>query len=232
MNLAQIIILGTTVTVLAGCGGGGDSGIAGSGATTFALQAGYQARIKAGAVDNYTLSGTCAGTATISTGAPTTATFEGVAGFAVAQTVTLNSTNCTPATNAVSATVYLNASYAPLGTSIPGMRYEKFLTAPPSLPVSVKVGDTAVLATLTVYADSTKATVTGQRVLSYVIETDGSSTSTALVNVIAKDYNAASQPLSTTQSRSRIAVDGTLTPTTIDIQNSTTNTNHLVLTKA
>lgn len=232
MNLSRVITLVAIVTLLAGCGGGGDSGVGGSAATVFALQAAYQARIKAGAVDHYTLSGTCAGTATISVSAATAATFEGVAGFAAPQTVTLNFTNCTPATNAVSATAYLDNNYSPLGTSIPGVRYEKFLTTPPSLPVLVKVGDTAVLATLTVYADSTKATVTGQRVLSYVIETDIGSTSTALVNVISKDYNAANQLLSTTQSRARIGVDGTLTSTTVDIQYSTTSTTHLVFTKA
>ena len=198
----------------------------------FALQAGYQARLKAGAVDRYAVTGTCAGTATLSVNAATAATFEGVTGFAAPQTLTTNYTNCTLATNAVSATSYFDTNYSPLGSSIPNGTYAKFLTAPPVLPASVKVGDTAILATLTLYADNTKASVTGQRVISYVVETDTPNVATAIVNVISREFNAANQLTSTMQVRYRIAADGTLTSTTIDIQYSTTSTTHFLLTKS
>lgn len=211
-------------------GGGGDSGGTTIAVTSFPLQAGYQARIKAGSNDNFTISGTCAGTAIIASGAATATVFEGTAGYAAAQTVTLNFTNCTPATNAVSGTGYFDASYAPIGSSIPGVLYEKVLTAPAAVPASVKVGDTAVVATTTVYADSTKAVITGQRVLSYVVEAD--TANTAIVNLISKAYNTANQPLFTQQGRYRIAADGTLSVMTIDIQYSTTSTTHLIYTKS
>jgi hypothetical protein len=60
--------------------------------TAFPLLAGYGARLAAGSTDNYTISRTCNGTATFTNGAATTAAFEGVSGFAVAQTVTRNFT--------------------------------------------------------------------------------------------------------------------------------------------
>ena len=224
-------VVSGAAALLVGCGGGGgDGSSASTAATSFPFQAGYRARIAGGSTDNFTVSGTCAGTATFTNGAATASTFEGVAGFASPQTVTVNLTNCTPATNAVSGTGYYDGSYSPLGSSIPGVEYTKFLTAPPSLPTSVKVGDTAIFATPTTYTDSTKSVATGQRILSYVVEAD--TANTAIVNLISKGYNASSQLLFTQQARYRIAADGTLTVMLIDVQFSTTSTNHLVYTKS
>lgn len=198
--------------------------------TSFPLQAGYKARISAGSADNFTISGTCTGTANVTNSAATAATFEGVAGYAAPQTVTVKLTNCTPASNAVTGTSYYDSSYTPLGSTIPGVEYSKFLTQPPAIPVSVKVGDTAVYATLNTYTDSTKTTSTGQRILSYVIESDTSST--AIANLISKQYNAANQLLFTQQAKYRVTADGALTILSIDVQYSTTSTNHLVYTKS
>ena len=225
-NCALAFLLGTAAVLFTGCGGGGDSGAT---TTSFPAQAGFRARIAAGSTDNFTLSGTCTGTATITNGAATPSTFEGVAGFAATQTATVNLTNCTPATNTISETSYYDGSYTPLGSSIPGVEYAKFLTAPPPLPTAVKVGDAAVYATLTTFTDSTKIIVTGQRVLSYVVEAD--TANTAVVNLISKGYDTLHQLLFTQQSRYRIAADGTLTVLTIDVQYSTTSTTHLLYTK-
>lgn len=214
---------------LTGCGGGGGDGGGATTTTSFPLQAGFRARIAGGSTDNFAVSGTCAGTATFTNGAAAASAFEGVSGFAAAQTVTVNFTNCTPATNAVSATGYYDGSYSPLGSSIPGVEYTKFLTVPPPLPTSVKVGDTAVYATQTTYTDSTKSITTGQRVLSYVVEAD--TANTAIANLITRSYNASDQLLFTQQARFRIAADGTLTTVSIDVQYSTTSTDRLVYTK-
>ena len=228
-NLTVVALV--TLALLQGCGGGGSgSGTSVTPVTSFPLLAGYKSRIAAGASDSYTISGTCAGNAAITSAAAIPATFEGVTGYSLAQTVTINVTNCTPASNAVTATAYYDSNYSPIGSSIIGVEYTKFATAPPALPTSVKVGDTAVVATLTVYADSTKTAVTGQRVLSYVIESDTSTT--AIANLITKAYNSSGQLLFTAQSRFRIAADGALTSMSIDIQYSTTSTNHIVFTKA
>ena len=220
----------TACMFLYGCGGGGsDYGSTVTPVTSFALQAGYKARVTAGATDNFSVSGTCSGSATITTSAATPAAFEGVAGYSVTTTLTRNLTDCTPASSAVTSTGYYDSNYAPIGSSTPGIEYAKFLAAPLAIPTAVKVGDTATLSTLTLYSDSTKATVTGQRLLSYVIEAD--TATTAIANLISKAYNTSSQLLFTQQSRYRIAADGTLSVISIDVQESTTGTTHLLYTK-
>lgn len=222
-----------SVLLISGCGGGGSGGDGGTPATpavtSFALQAGYKARISAGATDNFSISGTCTGSATISSSPAGVSTFEGIAGYSTTQTATITFSNCTPASQAITGTSYFDTNYTPLGGSTPGVEYTKFLTPPPALPVAVKVGDTAVFATLTTYSDSTKSTATGQRLLSYVVESDA--TSTAIVNYITKAYNISSQLLFTQQSRYRITTDGSLTVVSIDVQYSTTSSNHLLYTK-
>lgn len=219
-----------SAALIAGCGGGGgDSGSSATTTTNYPLQAGYKARISAGANDNFSITGTCAGTATITTSSSSASTFETIAGFSAAQTITINLTNCVPATNAVSGTSYFDTNYTPLGSSVPGTEYVKFATLPPAIPASVKVGDTAVYATFNTYTDSAKATATGQRLLSYVIEADTSNT--VIANLITKGYNSATQLLFTQQSRYRVAADGTLTIISIDVQYSTTSTNHILFTK-
>ena len=235
MSFVRAIVLGATAALLAGCGGGGDGGVVVSGsATVFPLQASYQARIKAGAVDIYRVSEGCDGTATTTASPAMQAAFEGVAGFAVLQVVIANTT-CLSGTVGKSITSFFDANYAPLGSSTPNGAYEKSLTLPKSFPVGVEIGNSEVLATLTEYANSTQATVTGRSDISYVVERDTANTAnpanTAIVNVISKDYNAAGDLLLTVQDRYRISADGTLTSTTIDLQYSTTNTTHLVLTK-
>lgn len=231
LALSSAWMAGMSAALLVGCGGGGDSdgGSVATSTTAFPLQAGYRARTVAGATDNFTVSGTCAGAASITTAAAVASNFEGISGFASAQTATMTLNNCTPATSAVSATSYFDSNYSPLGSSTPGVEYTKFQTTPPPIAASVKVGDTTVFATLTTYEDSGKSVTTGQRVLSYVIEPDGANT--AIVNLISKAYNLSGQLLFTEQSRYRIAADGTLTAVSIDVQFSTTSTVHLVYTR-
>ena len=229
-SIISIVIATATLSLLSGCGGGGGDGGSTTVTTNFPLQVGYKARIAAGATDNFTVSGTCAGSATFTSGAATAASFQSVAGFSVVQTATVNVTNCIPSTNAVTGTGYYDANYSPLGSQILGTEFTKYAALPPAIPASVKVGDTAAYATLNVYTDSTMATLTGQRFISYVIEGDGPNT--AIANLIAKSYNNAGQLLFTQQSRFRIAADGTLTAVSIDIQYSTTSTTHLLYTKS
>ncbi|PUE12860.1 hypothetical protein B9Z33_05035 [Limnohabitans sp. T6-20] len=97
------------------------------------------------------------------------------------------------------------------------------------MPTSVKVGDTTQFAAVDVYSSSTKQVRSGTRVLSYTVEADSSST--AIVNLIAKGYNAYNQLLYTQQSRYRINTSGQLSIVSRDIQYSTTNSSHMVWTK-
>lgn len=217
--------------LLASCGGGGgDAGGASNIATiSFPLQAGYRAYVSAGSTVTYTVSGSCAGTATIISAATIPTTFEGVTGFSSADSSTLTLSNCSPSSSTATGVEYYDASYSPLGTETTGEEFARFQVLPSPLPTSVKVGDAGTVATWLVYTDSTKTAQTGTRVLSYVIEAD--TQNTAIVNVVSKDYDNSNQLLLTQQSRYRIAANGTLTPVSIDLQYSTTSTVHIVLTK-
>lgn len=215
-----------------GGGGGGDSSVAGpvAATTTFSVRNGFAARVASGSNDNLTISGTCLGTAQIINGASNGAVFEGVSGFSATQTNTVNFTNCSPSSSTATGTNYYDANYTPIGTLIPSLEYSKFSTAPSALPSAAAVGDTADYATLTTYTDSTKATTTGRRVLSYVIEAD--TATTVIVNFIVRTYDTTPQLQLTQQTRYRMAANGTLSLVTIDIQYSgSLGTAHLVYTK-
>jgi hypothetical protein len=218
--------------LLAACGGGGgdtpQTTTNTTPATSFALAAGYKARVASGATDNFNVTGSCTGTATISTAASVPATFEGVSGYSSAQTSTVNFTNCSPASSTSTGTTYYNLSIVPIGLAIAGGEYAVFTAAPAVLPASVKVGDTAVVATMNSYADSTKLVPIGQRIVSYAIEADTSTT--VIANVITRSYDQGGALLSTEQSRYRMAESGTLTRLTIDVQFSTTSQVHLLFT--
>ena len=93
--------------MLSGCGGGGGGDAAPQASVMgFPLQSAYAAFIAGGSATNYSVSGSCHGTATISQSAPSPAVFGGVSGASASQTVTITFTDCTPATNAVTTTAY------------------------------------------------------------------------------------------------------------------------------
>ena len=238
------------VAILPACGGGSSSSNGGDNsvgsitgstggstsssdpqvAPSFALRAGYKSLLSSASVQTLRISGTCVGTATVSRSAPIASTFEGVAAIAVTDTATLNFTNCTPSSTASTSTGYFDGNYNPLGEVTVGIEYGVFVPVPAPLPASVKVGDTALVGTLSLYTDGTKRLGAGQRTTSFVIEADGMSATTAVANLISKEFNAANQLLSTEQARYRIATDGKMTFISSDVQYSTTGTNHLVLT--
>jgi hypothetical protein len=216
--------------LLSACGGGGsDSSTTTASTTVFPLQAGYKASVVAGQSNSFSVAGTCPGTATFTASAAVPANFEGVAGFSSVGVLNVSLSACSLNTISNTATNYFDSNYAATGSVSPPVSYAKFLTAPLAVPASVKVGDAGVLSTLTVYTDGTKATVAGQVVLSYVIESDTGAT--AIVNLISKGYNASNVLLTTQQTRYRIAAAGTLAIVSIDIQASSTSTNHFLLTK-
>jgi hypothetical protein len=155
-------------------------------------------------------------------------TFEGVTGYSSAQTSNVNFTNCSPATSSATGATYYNASYVPVGLSVGGAEYSRFESPPSDLPAAVKVGDTAVFATLITYTDSTRLVATGKRVLSFAIE--GDTNTTAIANLITRSYDLGNALLPLEQSRYHMAENGALTLASIDVQFSTTSTLHLVFT--
>lgn len=154
------------------------------------------------------------------------ATFEGTAGrLSAASTQTTTLTNCTPTSSAQTGTNYYDTNYVPLGYNTVGSSYGVFVT-PPSIPSSVTVGNTGTLGTENIYTNSTKSVLSGTRIISYVIEAD--TASTAIVNLIARDYNTSTILTDTQQSRFRIAATGPLTHVSITYQASNGSTTNLV----
>ena len=229
MKSIKSIVAVSTFLAIAGCGGGGGGGSSSpSTPTTYPLRSGYQALLSQSEVNNFSISGTCTGSATQTRSAAAAATFEGTPGVSTTTTLTGSYANCTPASFASTGISYYDTNYKPLGSATPGTDYAVYTTAS-DLPTSVKVGDTAQFGSIDVYSSSTKQVKTGTRTLSYAVEADTGST--AIINLIAKGYNASNQLLYTQQTRYRINASGQLTVVSLDIQYSTTSTSHMVWTK-
>lgn len=225
---------------LSGCGGGGGGSSLPAGPVTstlsFPLQSAYKTNIANGSTVNYTVLATgipsapngCHGTASFANATPVSATFETISGFSVTGTITLNFTDCTPASTAVTGVSYYDSNYNPIGSSISGTEYDVYLTVPSPLPTSVKVGDTAIFGNQNIYTDSTKTTQIATEQTSFVIEPD--TATTAIANAITKRYNMSNQLLFTEQNRYRITATGAFTPVSDDVQYSTTSTTNVLYT--
>ena len=200
-------------------------------APSFPLQSGYQASKASGSIVDFSISGTCSGTATLSSSTPFAGSFEAAAAQAVTSTVLRKLTNCTPAAAAFTTSQYYDSNYNLLGHLEVGYEYGTLLTAASPLPSSVKVGASgAYAAAETVYSDSSRQTLIGQRIFSYRIEADGDSSSSAIANLIEQKFDPANQLVFTQQSRYRMAADGKLAILSIDMLYSAANPVHLLYT--
>lgn len=229
-QMIQALSAISTVLALTACGGGGSGSnetLAPNTTTTYPLRAAYQNLISQNEVTTFSISGTCSGSATETRGAAVPASFEGLPGVSTTLILSGNYSNCTPASFAQTTLSYYDTNYKLIGSVNTGSDYAIYNVG--DLPLSVKVGDAAQFGTADVYASSSKQVKTGTRTLSYVVESD--SGNTAIINLIAKGYNAYGQPLYTQQSRYRIDSIGRLTAISIDIQYSTTSTARMLWTK-
>jgi hypothetical protein len=219
---------------LVACGGGGggasspSSTTSTSPVTSFPLRAGFQSYLGRSESNAYTITGTCSGSATETRSAASSATFEGQYGVSTTSTISGTFTNCTPASVASTSSTYYDTNYKPIGSAVTGTEYS-IITTISDLPLSVSVGDTALLGTAVVYTNNAKTSQIGTTNLSYAVESD--TASTAILNLISKRYNPSNQLLFTQQSRYRINGNGQLTAVSIDVQYSTTSTTHLLWTK-
>jgi len=215
---------------LTACGGGGGGGAASGPVTstnTFDIRSGLARLVANGFSKTLTVSGTCSGTFSRTNGPATTSTtFENNPALSGNSVITINYSNCTPASNVSTATSYYDINYAPLGFASVGGDYGVW-SATPTLPTAAKVGDVAVFGTLIKYTNSTKSTYAGKQDASYVIEPD--TATIAIANIITKAYNASNVLTFTEQDRYRVAADGSLTLISIDIQNANGSTTRLIM---
>jgi hypothetical protein len=221
-------------SMLAGCGGGGYGGSGGMGSygvqsgpvastMAFPLQSAYSMLIVNGSSKNFTVTGTCSGTAVETVSTPVAATFEGANALSTTTTLSTSLGNCTSTTTTTLR--YFDAGDVPLGHATAGTNYGVF-QMPVVVPASVKVADSATLGTETLWADATKSMVTGSEVTSYVVEAD--TATTAIIDLEFRTYDTSAVLTATEQHRYRIAATGALVPVSQDIQ--VANGQHLVLT--
>jgi hypothetical protein len=229
-TLTVTLIAAAAAFMLAACGGGGGGTTATTGPiasiNTFNLQSGYASLVSSGFSKTFSISGSCAGTLTLTRGPATTAaTFEGVAANSGTSATTLTFTNCTPSSIAATSIQYYDSNYLPKGYSVQGGNYGVYVSTP-VISSAAKVGDVVVVGTTNLYTNSTKATGAGHADATYVVEPD--TATTAIINLIDKTYNSSNVLTSTEQDRYRVAANGALTPLSVDIQYSNGSTTHLV----
>ena len=139
----------------------------------------------------------------------------------------MNLPNCSPPYIYGTSTDYYASNFNPLGTINADGNYGVY-TTPPSIPVSVKVGDASTIGTERFYTDNTKTFLVSYDEDSYLIEPD--TANTAIVNIITRSYDLSDTLTSTAHTRYRIKSDGTLILVSTDIQYANGSTTHLVLT--
>ena len=195
---------------------------------SFPVRSGLSTLTANGLARSFSISGTCNGTGNRTTGpASTTTTFEGLPALSATSTITMNLVNCTPASTAQTSTNYVNDNYMPLGRNSVGVNYGLYQT-PPIIPAFVSVGGTGIIGTEFLFTDSTKSTANGRVDVSFVVTADTSTT--ALITIIDKIYNAAGVLTVTEQDAWRIASTGALSPFSVDLQYSNGSTTHLLFT--
>lgn len=226
MKLISKMMLPIALVVgLAGCGGGGGGGGGAPAATgpvtstlSFPIATGVRALTANGLSKNFTVTGSCTGTGTKTVAPATTgAIFEGVTGFSSVSTITATlAAGCNSISQ--SSTSYVDTNYTPLGFNSIGVNYGVYLT-PPAYPTSVSVGATGIIGTENLYTNSTKSVGNGTVTSSYVVTAD--TASTAIINLIAKIYNASALLTATEQDFYKVDASGTVTPLSVDILYST-----------
>jgi hypothetical protein len=222
-------------TALSACGGGGDDPPPPD--PVFPLQAAYKQAVARGSSTDYTVSGTCSGSARFTFGLPSRVQWDGSEVLSVAQTAAIDYANCTPASSTNVTQAYYDLNYNPLATSSADGVTGLFRVIGNGLPLEAKVGDQGAFGTETLYGDSLQAVIIGRTEVSYSIDADPANpattagASTAIATLISKVYGPRGELLSTQQMRYRMSVGGGFAPDSIAIQYSPGSATQLVFTR-
>jgi hypothetical protein len=182
----QKALAGLVAVGLTGCGG--DDADPQAAVSMFPLQGAMKARMQAGATEElHRLRGVQRHRQGRHQPGCRVAAFEGAAVQSVPQATTYHFSNCVPVTSVVAGAAYYDTDLALLGDMTSGQEYSKVTSVAVPVPLLVAVGEELEYARLTVYADSSKASVKGRRVQSYKVAADGPRS--AFVTFTAKAYD-------------------------------------------
>ncbi|MFJ1259298.1 hypothetical protein [Cupriavidus sp. CuC1] len=199
---------------LGSCGGGGDGG--GSSATTQTLSVPLLT-----AVANLVNNGITVKFSISGSSGNTTVTGSGTLTDAPAVAATLNGVAVLKTTETVTGTVVANGNSAPLSASrifyrnpstfavvVDDQGNPYIVFGNYNYPASVKAGDAAMLATGTMFSNSTQATKTGTVTLSYAVAADGANS--LLVTFIDSDFDNSNNKTAEGKTTFRVDTSGNI----------------------
>lgn len=195
---------------------------------TFLLRSAYHQYINTPVTDYLTITGSCNGSASFTSVAPVSSSFEGSSALMAQTRVSLGLTTCTPASLAWTDSNYFDSNDGLLGYTETGSNYSIISSTQRSLPQVAKVGDSGTLATMLSYADSSKQGTPGQMVLSYTLSADGSSSTSAIFKLTSTSSDAAGKTVFTHVVSYRVGTDGSFT--TLGVDDSYASGIHLIYT--
>ncbi len=210
--------------VLAACGGGGGSSStpATSSPISFSLAAANMGLTKNGYSYTANITGSevvsgvsyvVTGTDSVTDASAVSATFEGQPALLNTYVSVSNLTVSTASGVFVTSTssIYTEqdysttTSYVPLGYTSPGIY--AVVQGTSTVPATVQVGDTGLLANANIYSDSTKSILIGTSQTTYLVEPD-TTANAAIFNITTKTYDASNNLIESAQDRWRIDTAG------------------------
>lgn len=180
------------LSLLAACGGGGGGSSEPVTSTeTFQVRTAWTNYITNTATYTGTISGTYAsypvtGSMVVTQGGLGAGTFEGQSALSKSTTATGNIViNGTNVPSAVTATMFFDSNYVPLGNT-GGADYE-VVTGTVTIPTTARVGDTGNFYSINRYSSSSKTLLRGTTQVSYVLEPDTATTAIFKMIKVEKD---------------------------------------------
>lgn len=214
----KFVLFSLAGILLSACGGGSGGSTATSlssttsQATTFPISAAIKNLVTKGYAANVTLSGkvgtnTVSGSGTSGWSAGVQTQFEGQSAIDAVdnENITAVVNGASPRTVSSITHQYFSKDFAPLGQLDQDGTYY-VVTSFSGWPAAAKVGDSGTLASITVYSDASKGSITGKQAFKYSMEADGSNTAILLMSAVQTDNT--NKVVLQSDIRYRIATDG------------------------
>lgn len=226
-NTIKLILATASVALLAACGGGGGGGSSApvASTSTFPLFTIHVNSLQA-ASNTFTVTGNVGGTTVTGSGTATrgglsSGTFEGAAAqqrtIAATGSITVNGVSVPLSSTSVD---WYDSNYVPKGNT--GGEDYVVVIGTPVIPTSVRVNDAGTVYTANRYSNSSKTSLRGTEVVSWVIEAD--TATTALLTLISTEKDNSNTTLSVSSQQFRIRPDGTFTRVKETLTDFTENT--------